>query len=294
MALDSYPATPGRMRRVIMFMHLANVLVHLFARCCELVAIVLYRAANLLNGLLPALLSPSQLSTRVIRNYQTAYEKEPLAYDRGDETLDPWEAVVFERYRIRSGRMLVMGSGWGREALALARRGLTVVGIDTSFLAIKTAQARAHETGIPAHFHQASFLDLPYKPHSFDYVLLSSSMYSTIPGRSGRQSWLRTLRRQLKTGGHAILSFALELSPRTGFKTARTSLSIAVSKLPGANPAYQSGDESLAGHFMHLFQTEDELRTELVEAGATIHDLNPARGYVVLTFDKAVDACPVA
>jgi len=277
-----------------MRMRLASMPVYLCARCCELAAVTLYRLANLFSGLLPALLTSAQLSTRVIRNYQTAYETEPLAYDRGDEMLDPWEAVVVERYQIRSGRMLVMGSGWGREALALARKGLTVVGIDTSFLAITTAQARARETGIPAHFHQASFLDLPYKPHSFDYVLLSSSMYSTIPGRSGRQSWLRTLRRQLKPDGHAILSFALELSPRTGFKTARTSLSIAVSKLPGANPAYQPGDESLAGHFMHLFQTEDELRTELAEAGATIHDLNPARGYVVLTFDEAANASPVA
>jgi len=277
-----------------MFMRLASLPVYLCARCCELAAATLYRLANLFSGLLPALLSPAQLSTRVIRNYQTAYEKEPLAYDRGDETLDPWEAVVVERYQIRSGRMLVMGSGWGREALALARRGLTVVGIDTSFPAITTAQGRAREIGIPAHFHQASFLDLPYKPQSFDYLLLSSSMYSTIPGRSGRQAWLRGLRRQLKTGGHAILSFALELSPRTGARTARTSLSITVSKLPGANHAYQPGDECLAGHFMHLFQTEDELRTELVEVGATIHDLNPARGYVVLTFDKADDACPVA
>ena len=294
MTLDSDPATPGRMRRVIMFMRLASILVYLFARCCELAAVVLYRLANVFNGLLPALFSPSQLSTRVIRNYQIAYEKDPLAYDRGEETLDPWEAVIVERYQIRSGRMLVMGSGWGREALALARRGLTVVGIDTSFLAVAAAQSRARETGIAANFHQASFLDLPYKPQNFDYALLSSSMYSTIPTRLGRQAWLRGLRRQLKPGGHAILSFALELSSRTGIRTARTSLSVAASKLPGANHAYQPGDEFLAGHFMHLFQTEDELRTELTEAGSTIHDLNPVRGYVVLTFDKTSDACPVA
>ena len=275
-------------------MRLTSTLVYLCARFCELAAITLHRLANLFSGLLPALLSPAQLSTRVIRNYQIAYEKDPLAYDRGDETLDPWEAVIVEQYQIRSGRMLVMGSGWGREALALARRGLTVVGIDTSFLAVAAAQSRARETGIAANFHQASFFDLPYKPQSLDYVLLSSSMYSTIPTRLGRQAWLHGLRRQLKPGGHAILSFALELSPRTGIRTARTSLSVAASKLPGANHAYQPGDEFLAGHFMHLFQTEDELRTELAETGATIHDLNPVRGYVVLTFDKTSDACPVA
>ena len=273
---------------------LARVPIYLCARCCELTATTLYRLANVFSGLLPALLSAEQLSARVIRTYQNAYEKEALAYDRGEETLDPWEAAVVERYRIRSGRMLVMGSGWGREALALAHRGLAVVGIDTSVLALAAAHRRAREAGIPAHFHQASFLHLPYRPESFDYALLSSSMYSTIPGRTGRQAWLRALRRHLKTGGRAILSFALESSPRRGLHAARTRLSATVSKLPGANPAYQPGDECLGGHFMHLFQTEDELRTELTEGGARIHDLNPARGYVVVTFDEAAGARPVA
>lgn len=265
-------------------MHLARLPVYLCARCCELLASTLYHLASLFSGLLPALLSPAELSTRIIQNYQTVYEKEPLVYDIGDETLEPWEITVVERHQIQSGSMLVMGSGWGREAIALARRGLTVVGIDTSLVAIKAAQRRAIEASVPARFHQASFLAPPYMPQCFDYILLASSMYSTIPTRSGRQAWLRALRRQLKPGGHVILSFALESYPRTGLKTVRTGLSLAVSKLPGTNHDYQPGDECLAGHFMHLFQTEEELRTELAGAGAVIKELRLAKGYAVLTF----------
>ena len=273
---------------------LARMPVYFCARCCELAASTLYRLASLFSGLLPALLSPADHSNRIIHNYQTVYEKEPLVYDIGDETLEPWEITVVERHQIRSGSMLVMGSGWGREAIALARRGLRVVGIDTSLVAVMGAQRRATEAGVPACFHQASFLDLPYKPQRFDYVLLASSMYSTIPTRSGRQAWLRVLGRQLKSGGHVILSFALEPYPRTGLRTVRTCLSLAVSKLPGTNHDYQPGDECLAGHFMHLFLTEDELRTELEGAGAVIKELSLAKGYVVLTFGEAADAPSIA
>jgi 2-polyprenyl-3-methyl-5-hydroxy-6-metoxy-1,4-benzoquinol methylase len=273
---------------------LARLPIYVCARGCELAASTLYHLASLFSGLLPALLSPAELSTRIIRNYQTVYDKEPLVYDIGDESLEPWEISVVERHQIRSGSMLVMGSGWGREAIALARRGLTVTGIDTSFTAVKAAQRRAVEAGLPACFHQASFLELPYKPQRFDYVLLASSMYSTIPTRSGRQAWLRDLRRHLKPGGHVILSFALEPYPRAGLRIIRMGLSLAVSKLPGTNHDYQPGDECLAGHFMHLFQSEDELRTEMTEAGAMIKDMGMARGYAVLLFDEAADTPSVA
>jgi SAM-dependent methyltransferase len=275
-------------------MQLVRLPIYFVARGCELAASTLYHLASLFSGLLPALLSPAELSARIIRNYQTVYDKEPLVYDIGDETLEDWEITVVERHQIRSGSMLVLGSGWGREAIALARRGLTVTGIDTSFTAVKAAQRRAIDAGLPVCFLQASFLALPCTLQCFDYILLASSMYSTIPTRSGRQAWLRALRGHLKPGGHVILSFALEPYPRTGLKTVRMGLSLAVSKLPGANRDYQPGDECLAGHFMHLFQTESELRAEMTEAGAVIKELGMVRGYAVLTFREVTGALSVA
>ena len=267
-------------------MQLVRLPIYLCARCCELAASTFYHLASLFSGLLPALLPPAQLSSRIIHDYQRVYEKEPLVYDKGDESLESWEITVIERHQIRSGSVLVLGCGWGREALALARRGLTVVGIDTSLAALRAARRRAIDAGVPARFHQASFLELPYKPQCFDYILLASSMYSTIPSRARRQAWLRTLRGHLKAGGHVILSFAVEPHPLTGLRAVRTSLSLAVSKLPGANHTYQTGDEYLAGHYMHLFQAEHEVRTELTEAGAVIKELRPAKGYAVLTFTE--------
>jgi hypothetical protein len=42
--------------------------------------------------------------------------------------------------------------------------------------------------------------------------------------------------------------------------------------LPGANPSYQAGDLVSHDHFLHAFLSEEELRSELTEAGATSSD----------------------
>lgn len=271
-----------------MSMRNIEIPIYVLARCCEAAAFTLDRLAALLSGLMPALLPPTQLSTRIVQRYGTVYKQElsSSAYDIGEESLEPWEATVLDQYQIRSGRMLIMGSGWGREALAVARRGITVVGVDTSFVAVQVAQQRACAAGNPAYFHQASFLELPYRPRSFDYAMLSSTMYSAIAGMNTRQAWLRSLGQQLEVDGLAILSFLPEQYPIPRTKAVCARLNAALSLLPGANRAYQPGDECIVGHFMHAFQSEEEVRTELAGAGALLKELNWARGYAVVSFPR--------
>jgi ubiquinone/menaquinone biosynthesis C-methylase UbiE len=198
--------------------------------------------------------------------------------------LDAWETDVLDRYKIRSGRMLVLGSGWGREAFAISRRGITVVGIDTNAAAVRAAQARATTMGVSARFHRANLFDLPYKSHSFEWVLLSSIMYSVIPGRGVRQAWLRHIRQCLTKDGLVILSFTREYSPPTLARTMLFRLNAFLSTLPGTNAACQPGDRYETGHFMHVFQSEEEIRNELTEAGAVIQELSWTNCYAAVTF----------
>lgn len=74
--------------------------------------------------------------------------------EREDGFVNPCDASVYLRpparwgkherqaLRLARGRVLDIGCGAGRHALYLQKRGLTVLGIDESPLAIKTAQAR--------------------------------------------------------------------------------------------------------------------------------------------------------
>lgn len=73
--------------------------------------------------------------------------------EREDGLVDPCDAAVYVRppkhwgkhehqaFRLARGRVLDIGCGAGRHAIFLQERGLTVLGIDESPLAIKTARA---------------------------------------------------------------------------------------------------------------------------------------------------------
>jgi hypothetical protein len=122
---------------------------------------------------------------------------------------------------------------------------------------------------------------------SFDFILLSSLMYSAIPGASQRRTWLADLRPLLKPDGLAILSFAPDQFPMSRRRAVCAFLNKFTSKLPGANPTYQPGDDCLGGHFLHVFRDEEKIRTELLEAGVIIRELNWKSGFAVVAYPLA-------
>ena len=265
----------------------AHIPVYAVARCCEASARFFAYLSSFFDGLLPALLSPSEISSRVIRAYDTVYTTEATIHARDvviDESLDAWESSVLDSYKICSGRMLVLGSGWGREAFAIARREITITGIDANPAAVRAAQTRATAINVSARFHRANFLHLPYKPHSFDWAFLASIMYSAVQGRHVRQAWLRSIRQCLTQDGLVILSFTREYSPPTHARTLLSHFNALLSTLPGANAACQTGDRYATGHFLHAFQSEEDIRSELTEAGAVIKELSWVHCYAVVSF----------
>jgi SAM-dependent methyltransferase len=266
-------------------MHIAGHLIYLFAQCLESVGSLFRFSAGLLNGFLPVFLTPARLTQLTQKCYRKTYTEEfsarILTFD--EQHLTPWETDILGRYNIRSGRMLVLGAGSGRETIAIARRGLEVIGVESNDMAVRTASSLAKHLGARAHFHHADFLHLPYGPASFDYVLLSSTMYSAIPGMSLRQAWLNNLLRLLLPTSLVILSFETRQAPRSRLGMLRIRLNQILAKLPGANSAYQIGDNCTDGHFLHEFQDEEDIRRELVGTGLVIMELNWPRGFAILT-----------
>jgi SAM-dependent methyltransferase len=266
--------------------HLARRL----AKALQRVGYYFSRLAGILEGLLPALLPPAELSRltreQYFRDYASAHfdELDHTTLLSEQDTLNSWEHEVLTRYSLHTGRMLVMGAGTGREAIGIARRGLLVVGIDSSVAALRIARRLAGSRGLPIQVNQGDYMALPYASCSFDYALLSSSMYSAIPGRAGRQAWLQELARVLAPGGLAIISFLPEQSTPDRVQALCGRLSLVLVKLPGANRAYQPGDNCARDHFLHMFQSEEEIRGELTDAGAIIREFSWNRGYAVVAF----------
>ncbi len=146
---------------------------------------------------------------------------------------------MLARHGIQSGRILVLGAGVGRESVALANRGLQVVGLDISREALQVAVHAADRAGAKALFVQADFLHLPFTAAGVRYVLLSGIMYSAIPGRRQRQVWLRSLRAHLQDNGLVLLNFLIERWSATRSRRTIEAANRVLAALSGANAAYQ-------------------------------------------------------
>lgn len=237
-----------------------------------------------LHGILPALLPPETLIRLTRTHYEKHYrtltaESLPEAVRWG---LEGWEEQVVAHHMTTIGTVLVLGAGFGRESIALAERGYQVVGLDSNRDGLIVAVRQAAALGLRAPLVQADFLALPILPFRLEYLLLSGVMYSSIPGRQRRQAWIRSLRPSLKQGGKTILNFLAVREPETHtFRVIRTWTSRLL-RLPGSNRDYQPGDYCSQGHFMHLFTDEQEIRSELTEAGASILELNWREGFAVI------------
>jgi len=262
--------------------YIVGYVINAIAKCLDAMGSIFHFLSRLLTELLPAVLAPARLNALTRTRYDKWHFNTEARVALGVGLLS-WESELLDHYNIRSGRMLVLGAGCGRETIALARRGLAVIGVEINDNAIHAASRMARQTGVQARFHRADFLRLPYKTASFDYLLLSSIMYSAIPGRSLRQVWLWNMLRVLSPGGLAILSFEARHHPRSRLGRLRIRITQTLAGLPGANPAYQPGDNcEQRGHFIHTFEDEGEIRTEFTGAGAGIRAVDWKRGFAVL------------
>lgn len=246
-------------------------------------------AALFLTATLPALLPPAALTKLIRTHYDRSYDDTSTRFTIASQEsfLEQWEEEALARHHIVSGRLLVLGTGIGRESIALAKRGFHVTGLDISRSALRMGAQIARTAGVSITFVQADFLALPTHRASLDYILLPSIMYSSIPSRRWRQTWLRQLTYLLAPGGLAILQFLVDSDPSARRKKASETMNHWLTRLPGANRLYQPGDTCPHGHFLHAFQSEQELREELSECDVVLRELNWKRQYMVVAASSA-------
>lgn len=202
-----------------------------------------------------------------------------------DAGLSVDEKALLDRVPDRRGKVLLLGLGGGREAVALAALGFEVTGIDfvpeLAGRAAENARRRGHP--IKVLVQEMSRLEVPES--AFDLAWLTSGNYSSVPTRPRRLEMLGRIRRALRPGGHVVLQFLF--SEGQEFTPAVEFLRRAVSRLTLGNLAYEKGDR-LSGsiEYAHYFADALEAGTEFEEAGFEIVSLTvpgeTARGGAVL------------
>jgi len=269
-------------------MRALSLIVRRFSQITAQIGGFFYQLTTWLNSLLPALLPQTELVRLIRVHYEDSYRHASTQYPKEvlDYGLEPWEEEVASRFMKTSGTVVVLGAGVGRESIALAQRGLRVIGLDINYEALHLASRTAQFKPVDVAFIQANFLELPLLPTQIDYLFLSGIMYSAVPGRKARQAWFRNLCTHLKTGGLALVNYYIDPAWRTGSPQRTPKLHPWLASLPGANAEYQPGDLLSNGHFLHTFLSEDELRSEFIETGATIVHLDWEKQFAVLAWSS--------
>lgn len=177
-------------------MHLPARCITILVRVFDQIAGLMFRAQQVLTGILPALLSPKEMTRLIRSHYDDSYQDVAARHPETcyKWTLESWEEDVIVRHKMTSGTILVFGAGVGRESIALAQRGFLVVGLDINRESLCVASQHTMARGLHLLFAQADFLTIPIGPARVDYVFMSGIMYSSIPGRQQRLAWVRSLR----------------------------------------------------------------------------------------------------
>jgi SAM-dependent methyltransferase len=269
-------------------MRLLILLVRILIALVNRLAAGIAQLHMILSGALPALLSPKELTRMIGVYYTDDYWNSAADYftEQSQWTLVPWEDEVLAKHMTNAETVLVLGAGYGRESIALAQRGHRVVGLDLNRNVLLIGSRRAAADRVPASFVQADFLAPPILPSRFDWIFVSGLMYSSNPGRQRRQAWVKSLRSTLKKGGKIVLNFYISRDLETSAHRLSQTLNRWLLWLPGSNQAYQVGDSCTQGHFLHTFIDEQEIRSELIEAGAVIIELNWNNGFAAISFTE--------
>lgn len=224
------------------------------------------RLGKFIESLAVAVMKPEDLAEFSKRTYvaQLAGWNRPTIVRQG---LEAGEQELFERIPFKSGRMLVLCVGTGREAIVFAKKGFEVTGVDfvSEMIEIAKANAREHGVSIEGLVQEISKLDMT--PESFDIAWISNFMYSSIPTKNKRINTLKKIREALKPEGYFVCRFLMQ---KTGgfFLRPKEIVRRIMSFVTLGNWRYEEGDLIWAScEFAHQFPSENAVKSEFQEAG---------------------------
>ncbi|MBN1559364.1 class I SAM-dependent methyltransferase [candidate division KSB1 bacterium] len=240
----------------------------------------LVRLGGFIQSLSVVVMRPDDLIEFSRRHY--ARESSVAGWNREDivaDGLNEEEQQLLAHIPTRSGQLLLLGVGGGREAIIFAKSGYDVTGIDFIPAMVDGALQNAASQGlhIKGMVQELSSLELP---DTYDVVWLSAAMYSCIPTRRRRLKMLQSVHKALKPGGYFACQF--HWAPQRRSSRLKERLLKLIGWLTFGNRSYERGD-MLWGNveFIHAFTSESDLRAEFAAGGFSVLWMNcPPEGTV--------------
>jgi len=239
------------------------------------------RASRVFNHLAAGTLRIPELRAGIERTWEE-FAASDAAIAAG---LMDWEEDVVRRFLNRDDRVLLVGSGPGRDLVALVAKGFRVTAVEPARRANATAMRHLAVRGLSAEIIEGFIEDVAL-PSRLDTIVFSYCCYSFIPDSHRRVAVLRKAADHLAPGGRIIISYLTEASGHPMLiRFAR-----AAAVITGSDWCPERGDilhpvDTTAPryHYEHAFQPA-EIEAEANEAGlrAAHHCPFPVNPVVVL------------
>lgn len=137
--------------------------------------------------------------------------------EMADAGLYPTEEALLSRHLPAGSRVLNIGCGGGREALAMAKLGWRVTAVDLETGFVEALRSRAQARGLAVDASVMDALKLDFAERSFDAVVMVGQLIGHIRGRENRLRALAEAWRVTRRGGVGLFSTnAIEADWRFG------------------------------------------------------------------------------
>ncbi len=197
---------------------------------------------------------------------------------RADSGLLRWEEVIRDGFFTSPSRLLDLGCGAGREAIALAGGGSEVTAVDISAELVEYALAAADAAGLSIAFEVIDGKSLPFPACSFDIALIWRQVLGNVPGASNRAALLGDVSRTMREDGILSLSVhnrdvCVPIAKEKGLILERTAYS-----LEDGDFVEKGESPSATSCYWHYF-TRPELVRLVEEAGFQVLECDLASSY---------------
>jgi len=239
------------------------------------------RAARVCNHLAAGTLTIPELRVGIERTWEefSARDADVAA------GLTRWEEDMIARFVTRDDDVLLVGSGPGRDLVALVGLGYRVTAVEPARRAIDTCRRQLEMRGLSAEIIEGFVEDVAL-PRPFDVIIFSGCCYNFIPESSRRIAALRKAGDHLTARGRILVNFMTEPSGHP----ALIRLARLAARVTGSDWRPEPGDVVLPVdparplfHYEHPFGP-GEIEGEAAAAGLrTAHRLDfPGTPFVVL------------
>ena len=189
-----------------------------------------------------------------------------------DSGLGDAEQELLAALPFKTGKLLLLGVGGGREAIPLARMGFQVTGVDYVPALVERAIENAAQRGVVIEGLVQDISRLEVPAGAYDVVWISEAMYSCVPTRARRVEMVSRISQSLKPGGFFICQYHWGEHQQSADKYRFIRRLIAACTF--GNLAYEDGDVLWGNaEFIHIFTAEQAVRGELEAGGLAVLEI---------------------